>query len=123
MRYLTDYKRAVGRGAARAGTAHHWAITVSSVALALLIPGFVYVFGTALGQGHAAVLEIFARPVPAVVTALTLIVGLHHFRLGAEIWIDDYLRGAARKAALITVILLSYGAMAAGLFALARIAF
>jgi succinate dehydrogenase / fumarate reductase membrane anchor subunit len=119
---MTDYKRAVGRGAARTGTAHHWAMTVTSVALALLIPPFVWIFGTALGQGHEAVLATFARPVPAVVTALTLIVGLHHFRMGAEIWIDDYLRGLARKAMLIGVAVFSYGTMAVGLFALARIA-
>jgi succinate dehydrogenase / fumarate reductase membrane anchor subunit len=123
MRYLTDYKRAVGRGAARTGTAHHWAMTVSSVALALLIPPFIYIVGSALGQGHAAVVETFARPVPAIVTALTLVVGLHHFRMGAEIWIDDYLRGTARKAALIAAAIVSYAAMATGLFALARIAF
>lgn len=123
MRYLTDYKRAVGRGAARTGTAHHWAMTVSSVALALLVPVFIYIFGSALGQGHAAVVETFARPVPAIVTALTLVVALHHFRMGAEIWIDDYMRGTARKAAVIAAVIVSYGAMATGLFALARIAF
>ena len=122
MRYLTDYKRAVGRGSARTGTAHHWAMTVTSVALALLIPPFLFIFGSALGQGHADVLATFARPVPAVVTALTLIVGLHHFRMGAEIWIDDYLRGLAKKGAVIAVAVFSYGAMATGLFALARIA-
>ena len=33
MRYLTDRKRADGLGSAKTGTAHFWAMKVSSVAL------------------------------------------------------------------------------------------
>ncbi|MFN3642826.1 MAG: succinate dehydrogenase, hydrophobic membrane anchor protein [Gemmobacter sp.] len=122
MRYITDYKRAVGRGAARAGTEHHWAMQVSAVGLAILIPVFVYIFGSALGQGHAEVVALFSRPFPAVVTALTLVVGLHHFRKGAQTMIEDYARGTAKKAFIMLTIVVSYGAMATGLVALARIA-
>ncbi len=122
MRYLTDYKRAVGRGAGRTGTHHHWALTVSAVGLALLIPSFLWIVGSTLGKPQAEVMATFARPFPAIVTALTLAVGMHHFRLGAAVWIDDYLRGTARKAALIAAAVFSYGALATGLFALARIA-
>ncbi len=64
MRYLTDYKRATGRGAARTGTQHHWAMQVSSVILLLLVPAFLYIFGSALGGTRAEVLDMFARPVP-----------------------------------------------------------
>ena len=37
MRYLTDRKRAVGRGSARSGTQHMWFMHVSSIALATMI--------------------------------------------------------------------------------------
>ena len=37
MRYLTDRKRAIGRGASGTGTEHHWYMTVSAVGLAGLI--------------------------------------------------------------------------------------
>ncbi|MFN3938480.1 MAG: succinate dehydrogenase, hydrophobic membrane anchor protein [Gemmobacter sp.] len=122
MRFLTDYKRAVGKGAARAGTEHHWSMQVSAVGLALLVPAFVYVLGSALGRGHAEVVAIFARPFPAIVTALVLVVGMQHFRKGATIMIEDYARGLNRKALVIAVTVLSWGTIATGLFALARIA-
>lgn len=49
MAYLTDRKRAMGMGSAKSGTAHFWAMKVSSVALLILIPLFVFTFGSALG--------------------------------------------------------------------------
>ncbi|MGB1360444.1 MAG: succinate dehydrogenase, partial [Paracoccaceae bacterium] len=36
MRYLTDRKRATGLGSAKTGTAHFWAMKVSSAALLVL---------------------------------------------------------------------------------------
>ena len=49
MRYLTDRKRAIGMGSAKTGTAHFWAMKVSSFALLILIPLFVFTFGPMLG--------------------------------------------------------------------------
>jgi succinate dehydrogenase / fumarate reductase membrane anchor subunit len=122
MRYLTDYKRAAGHGAARSGTRHHWTMQVTAVGLALLVPLFVWIFGSALGGTREEVLAVFARPFPAIVTALTLVVGLFHFRKGAQTMIEDYSRGTTRKVLLLLVIVLSYATMATGLFAIARIA-
>ncbi len=76
MRYLTDRKRAVGMGSAKSGTAHFWAMKVSSVALLILIPLFVFTFGSVVGEGYEAVIAYYAQPFPAIVAALTLIVGL-----------------------------------------------
>ncbi len=122
MRYLTDRKRATGHGSAKSGTAHHWAMTISSYALLVLIPLFVFTFGPMLGEPHEAVLAYFARPFPALVAALTLVVGLHHFRGGVQVLIEDYVHGLTGKITLIVMICLSYAAAATGLFALARIA-
>lgn len=122
MRYLTDRKRAVGKGSARSGTQHMWFMHVSSVALAILIPFWVYVFGSALGQGHQAVLDTFARPFPAILTGLVIVVGMRHFAAGAQTMIEDYARGHTRHALVIATISLSYAVMATGLYALVRIA-
>ncbi len=122
MRYLTPRKRAEGRGAAHAGAEHHWAMTVSSVALAFLLPMWLYIFGSTLGGTREAVLETFARPFPAILTALVLVVGMRHFAMGATTMIEDYARGANRKILIISVILFSWATVATGLFALARIA-
>ncbi|GAB4384324.1 succinate dehydrogenase, hydrophobic membrane anchor protein [Albidovulum sp.] len=123
MRYLTDRKRAEGKGTAHDGTRHHWYMTVSAVGLALIVPPFLIVFGRALGRSHAEVIDWFAHPAVAILTGLVLFVGLNHFRRGAQVMIEDYSRGTTRKALLITVTCLSYGLIATGLFALGKIAF
>jgi len=122
MRYLTDRKRAMGKGAAHTGTEHHWSMQVSAVALAVLLPVWVFIFGRALGQGHEAVLATFARPFPAIVTGLVLFVSMRHFAKGAQMMIEDYARGTAKKALVIGAISLSYAVMATGFYALVRIA-
>jgi succinate dehydrogenase / fumarate reductase membrane anchor subunit len=122
MRYLTARKRAEGKGASRTGTQHHWHMTVSAVALAFLIPVWIYIFGHALGQPLDGVRATFARPFPAILTGLVLVVGMRHFAMGAQMMIEDYARGTARKMLVIFAMSLSAVIVACGLFALVKIA-
>ena len=122
MRYLTDRKRAVGKGASGTGTEHHWHMQVTAVALAFLVPTFLFIFGRALGKGHAEVVATFSHPFVAILTGLVILISMRHVAMGATMMIEDYLRGSARKAAVMTVISLSYAITAVGLFALAKIA-
>ena len=122
MAYLTDRKRADGLGSSKTGTEHFWQMKVSSVALAVLIPLFVFTFGRILGAPYPEVLAYFARPFPAIITGLTLVVGLVHFKNGAQVMIEDYAQGSTRKALIIGATCLSYACMATGLFALIRLA-
>jgi succinate dehydrogenase / fumarate reductase, membrane anchor subunit len=122
MRYITPRKRAEGKGAAHAGAHHHWAMTVSSVGLAFMVPVWLYLFGRALGQPRESVVETFAHPFPAILTALVLVVGMRHFAMGATTMIEDYARGSARKMLIIFVTSLAWVIAATGLFALARMA-
>ncbi len=122
MAYMTDRKRATGLGSAHQGTEHHWRMTVSSVALLVLIPLFVFTFGSALGRPYEEVSLYYSRPFPAIVAALTLIVGFMHFRGGVQTMIEDYSGGLARKVLIVAMICVSYAAAATGLFALARLA-
>ena len=122
MRYLTDRKRTTGMGSAKSGTAHFWAMKVSSVALLILIPFFVCTFGTIVGEDYATVTEYFAHPFPALIAALTLIVGFEHFQSGAQVLIEDYVHGLAQKITIILIKCISYGLLAMGLFAIAKLA-
>jgi succinate dehydrogenase membrane anchor subunit len=122
MRYLTDRKRAVGRGAAHSGTAHHWYMQVSAFGLALIVPTFLFIFGRALGGTHAEAIAVFSRPIPAIVTALVLVVGMQHFRKGMQTVLEDYTQKSTRKALIMITTTLSYGLTATGLFALVKIA-
>ena len=122
MRYLTDRKRATGLGSAKTGTAHFWAMKVSSAALLVLVPLFVCMLGRVIGESYQDVIAHFARPGPALIVALTLIVGLEHFKSGAQVLIEDYVHGTAQKIWIIAVICMSYALMATGLFAIAKMA-
>jgi len=122
MAFLTDIKRARGMGSAKSGTAHFWAMTVSSVALLVLIPLFVFTVGPMIGAPYEEVIAHFERPFPAIVTGLTIVVGFLHFKGGVQTLIEDYVHGMARKVWIIAMICLSYAAIGTGLFALVRLA-
>lgn len=122
MAFVTDRKRAVGLGSAREGTHHHLSMQVTSVALLILIPLFLVTFGGALGGTYEDITAYFARPFPAIVAALTIVVGFMHFNSGVRSAIEDYTGGLTRKALILGATLLSYGAIATGLFAIARLA-
>ncbi|SPF77831.1 succinate dehydrogenase, hydrophobic membrane anchor protein [Pseudoprimorskyibacter insulae] len=122
MAFLTDRKRATGWGSAKKGTEHFWSMKVTSVALLVLIPLFMFNFGSILGADYDTVLAHYSRPYPAILAALTLIVGFKHFNLGFQVLIEDYVHGAWEKILIIGMTCLSYGAAAVGVFALAKLA-
>ena len=123
MSYLTDRKRATGMGSAKTGTGHHWGMTVSACLLLVLVPMFIFTFGPMLGESRATVVTYYSNPFPAIIAALTIIIGMLHFKNGVQIMIEDYVHGLARKILIIVMIGVSYGIMAVGLYALAEIAF
>ncbi len=120
MRYITPLKAAEGLGSAHEGTQHHWAMTVSAVALAILTPLFMIVVGKAIGLPHAELVAHFGRPFPAVITAAFVIVGMVHFIKGTRIMIDDYFHGAVRKGAIIFSVIFGWAVIALAIYALAR---
>jgi succinate dehydrogenase / fumarate reductase membrane anchor subunit len=101
---------------------HHFAMKLSSIALFFLIPVFIFTFGSVIGEDHKTVVEHFSKPVPALIVALTLIIGLQHFQSGAQTLIEDYVRGGGVMIAIIFVKVLSYCLIGVGLYSIARIA-
>ena len=122
MRYLTDRKRAIGMGAAKSGTEHHWSMQVSSVALLILVPLFIFTFGSALGGSYEDITAYYARPFPAIVAALTIWVGMMHFKSGAQIMLEDYVHCFKGRLAIILMTCLSYAVAVTGVYALVRLA-
>lgn len=122
MSYLTDRKRAQGLGASRGGTHHHWQMMASSLALVILVPLFVLTFGAGLGGTYEDVLAYFSRPFPAIVTGLSLVVGIIHLMREAHAAIEDYMHGVSQKLTLIVVTAFSYTLIATGLLALVKLA-
>ena len=122
MAFLTDRKRAVGWGSAKSGTEHFWAMKKSSVALLFLVPLFVFTFGGILGGTYEEVTAYYARPFPAIVAALTILVAFKHFNDGVQVLIEDYVHGVMEKVLILLMTCVSYGAAAVGVFAIARMA-
>lgn len=122
MAYVTDRKRVSGLGSARNGTAQHWTMTVTSVALLILTPFFLGVIGSLLGTDHANVVATLGKPMPALIVAAYLVVGAHHLRYGIQVLIEDYTGGMTRKVAIIATTILSYAIAAGGVVALMQIA-
>ena len=87
-----------------------------------MVPTWIYIFGSALGGTQEQVVATFARPFPAILTALVIFIGMRHFAKGATMMIEDYTRGTTRRILVIFVIALSYAITATGLFAIARMA-
>ncbi|MFW8595644.1 succinate dehydrogenase, hydrophobic membrane anchor protein [Cribrihabitans neustonicus] len=122
MRFLTDRKRAMGLGSAKSGTQHHWSMQMSSIGLLILVPLFVFTFGPALGGSYEEITAYYSRPFPALVAALTMWVGMMHFKSGAQIMIEDYVHGLPGRLTIILVNCLSYAVAAASVYALVRLA-
>ena len=122
MAFMTDRKRAMGLGSAKSGTAHHWSMTISSVALLILLPLFVFTFGAALGGTYEEIVAYYSRPFPAIIAALTILVTFKHFSDGVQTLLEDYVHGLAQKVSIVVMTCISYGAAAVGIFAIARLA-
>ena len=120
--FFTDRKRAVGLGAAGHGTEHHWRMTLSSLALLVLVPLFVITFGHILGRDHAAVVAYYQRPIPAAIALLTFLVGFLHFRGGVQTALEDYFGGLTRKLLIALFAGLAYALAALGAIAVIRLA-
>ena len=123
MKFVTDRKRALGMGSGRDGTHHHWQMMVSSIALVVIVPIFVITFMLGYGEGYIDVVSYFSRPVPAILTALSLVIVIRHVMFEALEAVEDYIHGTTGKLVQIAVTGLSYGLIAVGLFALAKLAF
>ncbi|MFB2532217.1 succinate dehydrogenase, hydrophobic membrane anchor protein [Paracoccus sp. p4-l81] len=118
MRYLTDRKRAVGLGASGTGTGHQWFMTVTAAALLVLVPLMIFVVGHAIGLPRGQAMVYMGRPFPAIVTGLTLVVGMRHYAKGVKMMLEDYTDGLLREVLVIGATVLGYAVMAAGLYGL-----
>lgn len=124
MAYKTDYARVRGLGAAHEGVGHWWTQRLTSIALIVLTPLFVIPFGTALGQGHAALVATYSGWGHAFVAAAFLLVGAVHLMHGLQVVIEDYVPNQSlRTVLLVANTLFGWALGAAGVLAVATILF
>jgi len=99
-----DLRTPLGRvrfhGSARMGTRDAWIVHLTSVALAPLTIGFVWLMLDLLGKDYNGVRAELARPIPAILLLAFILAGIIHMELGMRSTIDDYIGGQSRAWAL-----------------------
>jgi succinate dehydrogenase / fumarate reductase membrane anchor subunit len=100
----TPLGRVRGLGSAKHGAGHFIALRVSSIALVVLVPWFLYSIIGAVRGGYDGALTWIADPVNAVLVLLAVGFSLHHMRLGMQEVVEDYI---ARKSTKFTLLILN----------------
>lgn len=118
----TSIGRVRGLGSAKSGT-HHWLLQRWTAIGNLLLVAFLAISLLMLPNlGFAAVKAWIASPMPAVAVALLIVSTFWHARLGLQVFIEDYVHGANRLAAMIALNLVTFAGAAFGLLCIIRLA-
>jgi len=97
----TPLRMVRGLGSSGEGTGDFWRQRVTSVALVPLTLYFLYLVISLNGAGYEQVHATLARPLPAVLMGLFVLVGLIHMRLGMQEIIEDYVHAEGLRVALL----------------------
>ena len=119
----TSIGRVRGLGSAHSG-AHHWLIIrYTAIGSLVLTAWFIASILMLPNLEYAAVREWLARPVPATLLGLFVLINIWHARLGIQVVIEDYVHEHANKFASIVVLnLVTFAAIAFGAFCVVRLA-
>lgn len=104
MSIRTPLARARGLGSAQDGVGHWWLQRLSAAALVPLALWFVVSLVLGTGGGYEAALGWLSAPVPALVMAALIVVGLYHSQLGLQVIVEDYVHLAWAKYLLLAVL-------------------
>lgn len=120
----TGIGRVRGLGSARHG-AHHWlAQRYTAVGNLLLVLWLIFSLLTLPGLDYDSVVLWIANPLVAVPMMLMIVSIFWHLRLGMQVMLEDYVHD--KGLAFFSILLLNFyafGGAAAGVFAIAKIAF
>jgi succinate dehydrogenase / fumarate reductase membrane anchor subunit len=89
--------RARGLGSAHAGFHHWWVERVEAVALVPLTIWFIFSLLHLVGASRQAVTDWFSSPWSLVLMLALIVATFHHFSLGVQSVLDDYVHHPAAK--------------------------
>jgi succinate dehydrogenase / fumarate reductase membrane anchor subunit len=90
-----------GLGSARHGAGTFIGLRVTSIALLVLVPWFLYSIVGAVRGGYDGALEWISDPVNAVLVLITVGASLHHMQLGMKEVVEDYIGRKSTKFFLL----------------------
>lgn len=123
MGRATPIGRVRGLGSAKSGTGHWWLQRVTAAGNLILVPWFIISLVRLPGLDYAAVMLWLRQPVAAVPMLLLITSVFWHFRLGMQVFIEDYLHEEGTK--LLALLALNFYALAGaavGVFCVMKIA-
>ena len=103
MDMRTPLGKVRGLGSARSGTEHFWRVRTTAVALVPLLLFYVVFLIMYAGRPYEEVLAALANPFVSVITALTIVAGIIHMKLGMEEIIQDYIHSEGLKLSLLVL--------------------
>ena len=119
----TEIGRVRGLGAAKSGVHHWWLQRVTAVGNLILVLWFIASLLRLPSLDYAVVVTWLRQPVAAVPMLLLIVSVFWHFRLGLQVFIEDYLHAEGSK--LLALLALNFYALAgaaAAVFAVLKIA-
>jgi succinate dehydrogenase / fumarate reductase, membrane anchor subunit len=119
----TGIGRVRGLGSAKSGAHHWWHQRLTAAANVLLMIWFVVSLLRLPSFDYEVVAQWLGSPLAAVPMALLVISVFYHFRLGLQVFIEDYVHDDALKvAALILLNFYMIGGGALALFSILKVA-
>jgi succinate dehydrogenase / fumarate reductase membrane anchor subunit len=110
-------------GSARQGTEETSRLRFTSLALAPLTLGFVWLVLSLLHKDYNGARAELGEPIPAILVLLFVLTGVYHMQIGMRSVIRDYIHGGAAEWALIANVFFSAVVGLACVYALLRIGF
>ena len=118
----TEIGRARGLGAAKSGVGHWWLQRVTAVGNLILMLWFIGSLLRLPALDYPTIIAWLRQPVAAVPMLLLIVSVFWHFRLGMQVFIEDYVHVESSK--LLALLALNFYALAgaaAAVFAVLKI--
>lgn len=118
----TEIGRARGLGAAKSGVGHWWLQRVTAVGNLILMLWFIGSLLRLPALDYPTIITWLRQPVAAVPMLLLIVSVFWHFRLGMQVFIEDYVHVESSK--LLALLALNFYALAgaaAAVFAVLKI--
>ncbi|MDP4823302.1 MAG: succinate dehydrogenase, hydrophobic membrane anchor protein [Aestuariivirgaceae bacterium] len=122
--FRTPLARVRGLGSAKSGTGHFWQQRATAIAGVPLVAFLIWLALSVAGADYQAARLTLSHPVVTILLGLTFLVLFKHMRLGMQVIIEDYVHAEGWKTAcLLANTVFTYAAVAAAVYALARLSF
>ena len=119
----TDIGRVRGLGASKSGAHHWWLQRVTAVGNLILVTWFIVSLVRLPGLDYTAVVTWLRQPVAAVPMLLLIVSVFWHFRIGLQVFLEDYLHEEGTKLfALLALSFYTLAGAAIGVFCVLKIA-